>query len=215
MYSTSSTSSELLQDFLVNFHSRKLLVYYKPLNQTSVTAAPPYSQKTNLDENVFMVLSVLLCGVISSLGLNFLVRYALRCPTRATLESNDNTPAITVNKGIEHKALKTFPVVNYSEDMNLPGLDMECVICLSEFVPGEHLRLLPKCNHGFHVLCIDKWLKSHSSCPKCRHCLIETCQKIMGDDQTSSSESCLPAQDSIVNILPLELESMVHSYRGV
>ena len=98
--------------------------------------------------------------------------------------------------------------------MNLPGMDTECVICLSEFVPGERLRFLPKCNHGFHVRCIDKWLKSHSSCPKCRHCMIETCQKIMGCNQTSSSESSLPAQDSVVNIRPLEPESMVRDYRG-
>ncbi|XWS44767.1 hypothetical protein CRYUN_Cryun15aG0076100 [Craigia yunnanensis] len=215
MYSTSSTSSQLLQDFLANFHSRKLLLYYKPANQPSVTAAPlPYSQNTNLDENVFMVLSVLMCGLICSLGLNFIVRCALKCSTRTVSESNDFPSAATVNRGIKQKALKTFPVVNFSAEMNLPGLDKECVICLSEFVPGEHLRFLPKCNHGFHVHRIEKWLKSHSSCPKCRHCLIETCQKIMGCNQTSSSESCLPAQDSIVNILPLEPENMVHDYRG-
>ncbi|XVF61845.1 hypothetical protein PTKIN_Ptkin08bG0166700 [Pterospermum kingtungense] len=140
MYSTSSTSPELLQDFLANFHTRKLLLYYKPVNHTSVTAAPPpYSQSANLDKNVFMVLSVLLCGVICSLGLNFIVRCALRCSPREGTESNDNPPAAAaVNRGIELKALKTFPVVNYSAEMNLnlPGMDTECVICLSEFEPG-------------------------------------------------------------------------------
>ncbi|XVE86590.1 hypothetical protein DITRI_Ditri18aG0045600 [Diplodiscus trichospermus] len=216
MHSTSSTSSQLLQDFLANIHSRKLLLYYKHFNEPSVTAAPPpYSQNTNLDKNVFMVLSVLLCGLILSLGLNLIVRCALRCSTRAASESYDNPSAATVSRGIEQKALRTFPVVNYSTEMNLSGLDTECVICLSEFVSGERLRFLPKCNHGFHVRCIDKWLKSHSSCPKCRHCLIETCQKIMGCNQTSSSESCLPVQDSFVNISPLEPESMVRDYRGV
>lgn len=210
-----SAPSTFLQDFLGNFHSRKLLLY-KPPSQPSVTAAPPpYSQNTNLDENVFMILSVLLCGLICSLGLNFIVRCAFRCSDRAASESSDNPSAGTVNRGIEKEALKTFPVVNYSAEMKLPGLDTECVICLSEFVPGERLRLLPKCNHGFHVRCIDKWLKSQSSCPKCRHCLIETCQKIIGCNQTSSSESRLPAQDNVVNMLPLEPEGMVRDYRGV
>lgn len=216
MYSTSSTSSPLLQDFVAEFHTRKFLQqYYKSPNQPSLTAAPPNSS-TNLNENVFMVLSVLFFGLICSLGLNFIVRCALMCSNRAaSSESNDNLNA-TVSRGIEQTALKTFPVVDYSAEINLPGLDCECVICLSEFVPGERLRFLPKCNHGFHVRCIDKWLKSHSSCPKCRHCLIETCQKIVGCNQTtSSSESILPAQDSSsVNILSLEPEDMVRDYRG-
>ncbi|XVE83302.1 hypothetical protein DITRI_Ditri16bG0077900 [Diplodiscus trichospermus] len=137
MYSTSSTSSQLLLDFPGKFHSRKLLLYHKPPNHPSVAAAPPpYSPKNNLDENVFMVLSVLLCGLLCSLGLNFIVRCALRCSTREASDFTGNRSAVTVNRGIEQKALKTFPVVNYSAYMNLPGLDRECVICLSEFVPG-------------------------------------------------------------------------------
>ncbi|OMO83599.1 Zinc finger, RING-type [Corchorus olitorius] len=228
MDSTSSTdqSSQLFQAFFGTIHSRKLLLD-KTVNQTSsvvaAAAAPPsYPETASLDENVFMVLSVLLCGLICSLGLNFIVRCAIRCSNRAaSSESNDDNSsavaaATVINRGIEPKALKTFPVLSYSTDMKLPGLDTECIICLSEFVSGERLRFLPKCNHGFHVRCIDKWLKSHSSCPKCRHCLIETCQKIMGCNQSSSSDqSCLPAQETVVvNVLPLEPESMVRDYRG-
>ncbi|KAH1242583.1 RING-H2 finger protein ATL73 [Glycine max] len=37
----------------------------------------------------------------------------------------------------------------------------KCPICLDE------------CNHGFHVRCINMWLLSHSSCPNCRHSLLE------------------------------------------
>ncbi|GMI67847.1 Arabidopsis Toxicos en Levadura 78 [Hibiscus trionum] len=209
MYSPSSTPSHFLQDFLGNFHSRKLLLYYKQSNQSSshTSAPPPYSQNTNLDQNVFVILSVLLCGIICSLGLNLIIRCVLKCSNRAISQSIDIPSAAIVSGGIEPKALKTFPVVNYSAEMNLPGLDSECVICLSEFMPGERLRFLPKCNHGFHVHCIDKWLKSHTSCPKCRHCLLKTCQKIMGCNQSSSS-------DSIGNVQPLEPEGMVRDIRG-
>jgi hypothetical protein len=30
------------------------------------------------------------------------------------------------------------------------------------------VRLLPKCNHSFHINCIDMWFHSHSTCPICR-----------------------------------------------
>lgn len=44
----------------------------------------------------------------------------------------------------------------------------ECSVCLSEFEEDETLRLLPKCNHAFHLPCIDTWLRSHTNCPMCR-----------------------------------------------
>ncbi|MBA0814200.1 hypothetical protein Gohar_020042, partial [Gossypium harknessii] len=135
--STSSTSSQPLQGFLGNFHSRKLLLHYTQSNQSS--APPPYTQNSSYDQNVLMVLSVMLLGLIFSLGLNLIIRCVLRCTNGADSESIDNSSAAIVNIGIETKALKTFPVVNYSAEMNLPGLDSECLICLSEFTAGERL----------------------------------------------------------------------------
>lgn len=43
-----------------------------------------------------------------------------------------------------------------------------CSVCLSEFNEGDEVGVLPGCAHVFHVLCIDKWLLSHSNCPLCR-----------------------------------------------
>lgn len=45
---------------------------------------------------------------------------------------------------------------------------MDCAVCLSEFEEGETGRVLPKCNHSFHIDCIDMWFQSHSTCPLCR-----------------------------------------------
>ncbi|WCJ31646.1 RING/U-box superfamily protein [Euphorbia peplus] len=205
------------------FYSRRLLLH-TPLFHSPSSATPPlpattdassleepYSSNNSFDANVVMVLSVLLCALICCLGLNSIIRCALRCSNLVPNDSSGNSSSSSsssssANKGIKKKALKTFPIVNYSADLKLPGLDTECVICLSEFTAGEKVRLLPKCNHGFHVRCIDKWLNSHSSCPKCRHCLLQTCHKIV--------ESSQP-QQAIVSIpIPLEPEGLIRSYRG-
>ncbi|GLT44082.1 hypothetical protein SLA2020_179990 [Shorea laevis] len=217
------TPTQLLHEPLGDFYSRRLL-FHKPLYQTPTAAAPPvpennqnssdvYAGDNTFDANVVLVLSVLLCALICSLGLNSIVRCALRCSSLVATEAGADSSARPANTGINQKALKTFLTVNYSANLKLPGLDSECAICLSEFNPGERVRLLPKCNHGFHVRCIDKWLSSHSSCPTCRHCLIETCQKIVGCRQASSSQTPPPVQETIVNIVPLEPEGLIHNYR--
>ncbi|KAK7822722.1 RING-H2 finger protein ATL78 [Quercus suber] len=215
------TPTQLFQDFLGDFYSRRLL-YHNPLNQAPATASPPVPGRlessgsytdNSFDTNVVMVLSVLLCALICSLGLNSIIRCALKCSRLVASDSSGDGSARTANTGVKKKALKTFPTVSYSAELNLPGLDAECVICLSDFTAGERVRLLPKCHHGFHVRCIDKWLSSHSSCPKCRHCLIESCQKIVGCSQASSSEPPPPVHESTVSIAPLEPEGLIYNYR--
>ncbi|OWM76388.1 hypothetical protein CDL15_Pgr028258 [Punica granatum] len=232
----SASTSLLFQDLVGDFYSRRLLLLSPSLHQSSSSSAsapPPtishgsssssdaYGPADNsFDSNVVMVLSVLLCALICSLGLNSIIRCALRCSSFVGSDSSGSgTSTRLANTGVKKKALKTFPVVSYSSELKLPGLDTECVICLSEFVPGERVRLLPKCHHGFHVRCIDKWLSAHSSCPTCRHCLIETCQKIVGCSGTgqasSSSELTTQlAQPIQITIAPLEPEGPVRNYRG-
>ncbi|KAK0608749.1 hypothetical protein LWI29_035369 [Acer saccharum] len=226
---SSTSTTQFFQDLLGEFYSRRLLLIHTPVSPTTAASPPAtgnsrdpsevYTGNNNFDANVVMVLSVLLCALICSLGLNSLIRCALRCSTLvASRSSAGDSSARFANTGVKRKALKTFPTVTYSPDLKLPGLDTECVICLSEFTSGERVRLLPKCHHGFHVRCIDRWLSSHSSCPTCRHCLIETCQKIVGcNTQASSPEPVADAQpvpETIVNLAPLEPEGLIRNYRG-
>ncbi|KAL4368011.1 hypothetical protein GQ457_05G015570 [Hibiscus cannabinus] len=221
-------STQLVQDFLGEFHhsrARRLLLLHTPSAQTQLNPENPHNSSDTADNNSFdgniviMVLSVLLCVVICSIGLNSIIRCALRCSILWASEPGGNntyTSARLANTGVKRKALKTFPTVNYSTELKLPGLDSECVICLSDFTPGDSVRLLPKCNHGFHVRCIDKWLSSHSSCPKCRQCLIQTCQKIVGCSQASTSTSDsepTPLRETILSIPTLTPEGFINSYR--
>jgi E3 ubiquitin-protein ligase ATL10/75/76/77/78 len=218
------TQTNMSTRLVADFYSRRLLLH-NPLHHSPAGASPPatgiihdseaYSGDNNFDANVVMVLSVLLCALICSLGMNSIIRCALRCSNLVVSDSGNSTSTGgAANTGVKKKALKTFPTVNYSPDHNLPGLDAECVICLSDFAPGDRLRLLPKCHHGFHVRCIDKWLSSHSSCPKCRNCLIETCQKIVGSSSGLPPPPPPPMQESTVSIAPLEPEGFIHNYRG-
>lgn len=73
----------------------------------------------------------------------------------------------TLRKGLEPSVLRSLPVIVYRPEDFKEGL--ECAVCLSELAQGEKARLLPKCNHGFHVDCIDMWFQSHSTCPLCRN----------------------------------------------
>lgn len=187
------------------YNYRRLLFHLPPTPTTS-SAPPPYTSadrhdqsgnygynnNTTFDSNVIMILTILLCALICSLGLNSLIRCALRCSTWMSSDSHGSIPhpsARLTNTGVKKKALKTFPIVGYSAELDLPGIDAQCVICLSEFCPGDQVRFLPRCHHGFHARCIDKWLSSHSSCPTCRQCLLETCEKIVDGYDNSTNHA--------------------------
>ncbi|EOA32186.1 hypothetical protein CARUB_v10015442mg [Capsella rubella] len=205
------SSSQVFQE---HFISRKLLQQFH--HTTTQQAHVP--DRNNLSGNVLLLLSILLCGIICSLGLHYIIRCAFRRSRSFMISDPISSPSTPrgseeVSKGIKKKALKMFPVVNYSPEINLSGLGEECVICLSDFAAGEQLRLLPKCNHGFHVRCIDKWLKQHMTCPKCRHCLVETCQKILGDCDEADQVPATPTESISIRIAPLEPEARVATFR--
>ncbi|XP_026435050.1 RING-H2 finger protein ATL78-like isoform X2 [Papaver somniferum] len=132
--------------FPSTFYTRKLLLHTIPhLAASSPTSPHSLSGKeqsgtttpgSDFDANVLMVLSVLICGLISALGLNSIIRFAiLSCSNRVVHDLGDSTPKLA-HTGIKKKALKTFPTVTYSTGLKLPSLGTECVICISEFSPG-------------------------------------------------------------------------------
>lgn len=70
------------------------------------------------------------------------------------------------SRGLPQSILKSLPVFVHSDK---PDPDpIYCAVCLSEFEDNEIGRIIPKCNHRFHVGCIDMWFYSHVTCPLCR-----------------------------------------------
>lgn len=70
---------------------------------------------------------------------------------------------------LDSAILHSLPVYIYKAENHSDATTLECAVCLSEVVDGEKTRLLPKCNHEFHLDCIDMWFHSHSTCPLCRN----------------------------------------------
>ncbi|CAL5388354.1 unnamed protein product [Camellia sinensis] len=156
------------------YHLHRLLLdtdaTLPPINRSKLSSSYAGSD-TNFDSNMVIILAALLCALICALGLNSIVRCALRCSQRLAFENPDRTAARLATTGLKRDALSQIPVVVYMSGLDTPTTD--CPICLGEFVEGEKVRILPKCNHGFHIKCIDTWLVSHSSCPTCRQLLSE------------------------------------------
>ncbi|XP_031476737.1 RING-H2 finger protein ATL74-like [Nymphaea colorata] len=124
-----------------------------------------------VDSDVVVILAALLCTLICLVGLGFMARCAWRCRfLRRAGVGGAGIPDPSANKGLKKKAIRALPVVAFDSNA---GKSTDCAICLTEFLPGEQIRVLPQCAHCFHLNCIDTWLSSHSSCPSCRHILAD------------------------------------------
>lgn len=133
-------------------------------NQT----ASSYDNK-NFDSNMVIVLLALVCALMCAVGINSCARCLLRCTQMYETEDEEiPRPSSTRHK---NDVFREIPMVVYKSGLHTPAT--ECPICLGEFAEGENVRILPRCNHGFHVQCIDRWLLVHSSCPTCRQQLPE------------------------------------------
>ncbi|XP_057783843.1 E3 ubiquitin-protein ligase RING1-like [Salvia miltiorrhiza] len=82
--------------------------------------------------------------------------------------------------GLPQSLIESIQQMKYKKGEGLIGTS-DCSVCLSEFVDGETLRLLPKCRHAFHVACIDTWLGSHTNCPLCRASILDDGEEGSGE----------------------------------
>ncbi|XP_071691084.1 RING-H2 finger protein ATL77-like [Rutidosis leptorrhynchoides] len=148
-------------------HHRSLLV-------TSIFSSPHHnvtnvenSKEMNLIVNIMWI--VLLCGMIASFGVFQVMRYIIL--KRRSFEVSTQTSEL-VSIGLKKSVVGKISTRVLGSEVKI--LVTECTICLEDFVDGQCVRVLPHCNHEFHVGCIDKWFESHSSCPNCRNCLLDS-----------------------------------------
>ncbi|MBA0583566.1 RING-H2 finger protein ATL5 [Gossypium raimondii] len=120
---------------------------------------------------LFILLLTVLCfhSYVRILFRDIRRRHMRRRAQRLLSISTAGTTSSTTgaSKGLDSSVIRTIPTIVYTTKASyFPPL--ECAVCLSEFEDDEKARVLPTCNHTFHVDCIDMWFYSHSNCPMCR-----------------------------------------------
>jgi len=74
--------------------------------------------------------------------------------------------------GLPEDVINNLPLLKYKEyiDPNSQHKKKEdiCPICLELFKPEEDLRMIPNCEHVYHINCIKTWLDGNTICPYCR-----------------------------------------------
>ena len=80
-------------------------------------------------------------------------------------------PGMNNKTGLLPSEIERIPVQNHSqsfvERLKLSHLDA-CPICFEDFMTGDQVMTLPKCNHSFHPACVTGWLAKNPLCPMCR-----------------------------------------------
>ncbi|GJM88709.1 hypothetical protein PR202_ga05259 [Eleusine coracana subsp. coracana] len=132
---------------------------------------------TLLNGTALTVLALLVCALVALLTIHIVVQCALRVTRRASCY-DDNNRAAEQHAGGRHGSssrkkrsalVQALPCLAYFAGLDLAGSSRsECAICLAEFARGDRVRVLPRCNHGFHARCIDRWLAARPTCPTCR-----------------------------------------------
>ncbi|XP_019459886.1 PREDICTED: RING-H2 finger protein ATL54-like [Lupinus angustifolius] len=177
--------------------------------------SPLYIDHSNQVNHVpsYMIILVSLFTVIFAVSAFYVIKlkcYNDLCGRRVNRsippQSNNNEQFVNENQvdhpvwfittvGLQQSIINSIEVFKYKKDEGLIE-GTECSVCLNEFREGDTLRLLPKCNHAFHIPCIDTWLRSHTNCPLCRASIV------------SSNNVSVTTEEAMSNLASIEQESV-------
>uniref|UniRef100_A0ACD5T988 Uncharacterized protein n=1 Tax=Avena sativa TaxID=4498 RepID=A0ACD5T988_AVESA len=139
------------------------------------SAASPNAERalTWLNTNAVRVLALLICALFAAILLHVVLQCALRAWYGAVAVPQEPAPRAGGDGDSRKRGAlalaQALPCLAYSAGLELAGTSRaECAICLAEFASGDQVRVLPRCSHGFHAHCIDRWLAARTTCPTCR-----------------------------------------------
>lgn len=77
------------------------------------------------------------------------------------------------------------------------GRQVECVVCLEEYVDGESKVMSLPCGHEFHAECITPWLVNRRrTCPICKGDVVRSLAKASSDDNASEGDNREPGEET-------------------
>ncbi|KAI3748870.1 hypothetical protein L6452_12271 [Arctium lappa] len=116
---------------------------------------------------------IVLFAVILLVTILFLyARWICRSSSASSAAVSQHIQRFSGPQGLDSAAIDSLPITLYHRPSTSSTDSSECCICLGVFEEGEKVKVLPKCSHGYHCECVDKWLATHSSCPICRAALL-------------------------------------------
>lgn len=116
-----------------------------------------------------MLVSVFLALFLPCVGMSavFLVYICLLWYAAAHQSGPENYPnPVKTNQqvGLSAGQLDKLPKITGKELV----MGSDCAVCLDEIENEQMARVVPGCNHGFHLECADTWLSKNPICPVCR-----------------------------------------------
>ena len=78
-----------------------------------------------------------------------------------SINNINNEMGVTVKETIDHTK------INLYKDVHLENKENACPICDEEYDELSICRINNKCNHFFHIHCIDNWYSNNIKCPSC------------------------------------------------
>ncbi|XP_045808745.1 RING-H2 finger protein ATL16-like [Trifolium pratense] len=146
-----------------------------------VSQAPPHNYATNFPTIPIIVVGVMATSLLLMAYYTFVIKCCLNRNTiDLIIERNlsfsrqheNQSSSISIAsepRGLDQEVINSIPTIHYKiEKENGERVSSECAFCLSEFQQDEKLRVIPNCNHLFHIDCVDIWLQNNANCPLCR-----------------------------------------------
>lgn len=121
--------------------------------------------------SIVFVSSIALGALMMLITSIFLVWIQLRNRGRSMADGEEDG-AMPIRRGLRYvpglpDAVRQRMIAALPTTNAVPDNGDVCAVCLDAGAEGDQWRKLP-CSHSFHVDCIDGWLFSNGTCPKCR-----------------------------------------------